>query len=228
MNRKANSFVRKFLIIAGSFLLMLSIYVWFINRDTANMTIRQKILRAFYPILIRIAGANKTIRANLEAKPSVSFYSLEAKDIHGNRIPFSRFKGKKVLLVNTASDCGFTPQYNALQKLYEKEKNRLEILAFPSNDYKQQEKGSNEAIATFCSGNYGVTFMLMDKIITKKISGQHAVYQWLTHADQNGWNEEPPSWNFSKYLINEEGQLTYYFDPAVSPLDEAVRAGLNQ
>jgi len=99
----------------------------------------------------------------------------------------------------------------------------LEIIAFPANDFKEQEKGPDEAIAAFCSINYGVSFPLVKKSIVIKGVAQHPVFRWLTDKGLNGWNDKPPSWNFAKYLVNEEGVLTHYFEPAVSPLSDAVR-----
>jgi glutathione peroxidase len=142
-------------------------------------------------------------------------------------LPFSNLRDKKILLVNTASNCGYTNQYSELQQLYQEHKASLIVLAFPSNDFKEQEKGSDEAIARFCQVNFGVSFPLAKKSIVKKGTGQNKVFEWLTHKNLNGWNEKEPTWNFSKYLVNEEGILTHYFDPAVSPLDPAVLNAIN-
>jgi glutathione peroxidase len=127
-----------------------------------------------------------------------------------------------VLLVNTASNCGFTNQYDDLQKLHEQFPNELVILGFPANDFKEQEKGNDEEIAQFCKINFGVTFQLMKKSSVVKAPDQNEVFRWLTDSTKNGWNSKQPSWNFSKYLINEEGVLINYFDPSVSPLSEEV------
>jgi glutathione peroxidase len=127
-----------------------------------------------------------------------------------------------VLLVNTASNCGYTPQYAELQKLYQASKEELEIIAIPANDFKEQEKGTDEEIATFCSINYGVSFPIAKKGTVIKQPNQHPVFRWLSTKTLNGWNEKTPSWNFAKYLVNEEGVLTHYFEPAVSPLSEEV------
>ena len=126
------------------------------------------------------------------------------------------------MIVNTASNCGYTNQYAELQKLYEHSREDLTIIAFPANDFKEQEKGSNEEIAQFCKINYGVSFPLAKKSSVVKGANQNKVFEWLTHKELNGWNDKQPSWNFSKYLIDEEGNLTHYFDPAVSPLSEQV------
>jgi len=127
-----------------------------------------------------------------------------------------------VLIVNTASNCGYTNQYQELQKLYDQYKEKLIVLAFPSNDFKEQEKGNDEEIAAFCQVNFGVSFPLAKKTVVVKAPDQNKVYEWLTRKELNGWNDQQPTWNFSKYLIDEKGQLSHYFDPAVSPLSEDV------
>jgi glutathione peroxidase len=132
------------------------------------------------------------------------------------------YKGKKLMLVNTASDCGYTNQYEDLQKLYQQFNNQLEIIAFPANDFKEQEKGSDSDIAQFCKVNFGVTFPLAKKSVVVKSNDQNNIFKWLTNKAKNGWNEKAPSWNFSKYLIDEQGTLTHYFDPSVSPLSDVV------
>jgi glutathione peroxidase len=228
MNRKVFSVVKKSAFILVGFTGILLIYVFIDNGNNKDMTFRQKILKTFYPFLMKIGSSNKTIISNTQTEPPVSFYTLEATSILGDSFHFEQLKGKKVLIVNTASDCGYTPQYEELQQLYEKHKDQLEILAFPSNDYKQQEKGKNEDIAVFCKKNYGVSFPLMGKTVTKKTTNQYSVYQWLTNPNKNGWNKKAPKWNFSKYLINEKGQLTHYFDPSVSPKDEEFLRALDQ
>ena len=121
------------------------------------------------------------------------------------------------MLVNTASNCGYTAQYKELEELYEKYKNQLVIIGFPANDFKEQEKGSDEEIAQFCRVNYGISFPLSKKSVVIKSPEQNPVFRWLTDKSRNGWNDKPPTWNFSKYLVNEEGTLTHYFDPAIPP-----------
>ena len=159
--------------------------------------------------------------------PSAPFYNLSALLNNGSELPFDRLKGKKVLIVNTASNCGYTNQYTELQELYENQKEKLLVLAFPSNDFKEQEKGTDEEIAQFCQLNFGVTFPLAKKSVVIKGEGQNKVFEWLTHKELNGWNEQPPSWNFSKYLVDEQGILTHYFDPAVSPCDAEILKAIN-
>lgn len=161
-----------------------------------------------------------TAPANVKAK--VSFYTLSATLNDGNKLDFSTLKGKKVLIVNTASKCGFTPQYEGLESLYEKYKDRLVIIAFPANDFANQEKGSNEEIAQFCKKNYGVTFPIALKGGVIKNNEQQEVFKWLTDNGLNGWNDQAPQWNFSKYLISEDGRLLNYFPSKVNPLDSKI------
>lgn len=212
-------------------LVAIGVYVEIVNRNTKNMTYRQKLLKAFYPAFMRITkltGTNSDKVENKHVVAPVSFYTLSALKNDGSTFQFSEMKGKKVLLVNTASDCGYTNQYADLQQLYEKYKGKLEILGFPANDFKEQEKGTDEEIAEFCKVNFGVSFPLMQKSIVIKSSEQNPVFIWLTDAAKNGWNQKGPSWNFSKYLVNEEGVLTHYFDPSVSPLSEEMKKSIEK
>ncbi len=205
-------------------------YVFYINRHLTNMTPRQKILKAFYPALMwvnNITGSKSSALANKRAQPSISFYSLQATLNNGTSFNFSLLKGKKVLIVNTASDCGYTDQYAELEKLYQQYKGQLEILAFPANDFKEQEKGNDAAIAEFCKINYGISFPLMARSIVIKSGNQNPVFSWLTNPASNGWNNKAPGWNFSKYLVNDKGQLTHYFDSGVSPLSKEVINAIN-
>jgi len=219
----------------GFVLLLLCIafsgYVTIVNRDSKNMTVRQKILKAVYPLFAfwsKATGKNVTALSNSAAKPVIPFYTLRDTLNNGNEFDFTCLKGKKALLVNTASDCGFTPQYKDLQKLYEQYNDKVVVIGFPANDFKEQEKGSDEEIGQFCKANFGVTFPLMKKSTVVKSKEQNKVYSWLTHAAQNGWNNKPPSWNFSKYLVNEEGTLVNYFGPTVSPLSDEVLSAIKK
>ena len=152
---------------------------------------------------------------------SSNFYDLKAITIDGQEISFEQFKGKKVLIVNVASKCGYTYQYEGLQKLHELYGNKVAILGFPANDFLFQERGSNEEIAEFCESNYGVTFQMFEKITTKG-KKQSPVYHWLSNKELNGWNDQKPSWNFCKYLIDEDGKLVAFFDSKVKPLSEEI------
>jgi len=146
-----------------------------------------------------------------------SFYDFTVKDIRGEDFPLSQLKGKKVLVVNTASKCGFTPQYEGLQELYEKYGgDDFMIIGFPANNFGKQEPGSDEEIANFCQINYGVSFPMMSKISVKG-DDQHPLYLWLTSENKNGVEDSKVSWNFQKYMIDEEGQLVGHFAPTVKP-----------
>ncbi|MFC4874244.1 glutathione peroxidase [Negadavirga shengliensis] len=150
-----------------------------------------------------------------------SFYDFKMKDIEGNEVDFTQFKGQKVLIVNVASKCGYTPQYEDLQKLNEKHGDKVTILGFPANNFGGQEPGSNEDIKRFCSENYGVTFPMFEKISVKGVD-KHPLYRWLSDKNLNGWNNTEPSWNFCKYLVDEEGNLVKFFPSSVNPMDEEI------
>jgi glutathione peroxidase len=186
------------------------------------MTIKQKVLDTLYPLFMRItrlAGKNTNILRNRESvAPKKSIYELAFRTLSGEEIPLSRFKGQKILFVNTASECGYTAQYAELQELHLRSGSKVAVLGFPANDFGAQEKGSNEEIGQFCTRNFGATFPLAQKSVVIRGNGQNPVYRWLTDKQQNGWNDHAPTWNFSKYLVNEEGVLTHYFDPSISPL----------
>lgn len=184
-----------------------------------------------YPMLMglqkKIAG-QKILHNQQKMPANVPLHTLEVQLNNGQRLPLHTFRGKKLLLVNTASDCGYTPQYSELQSLYEQYKEKLVVIGFPANDFKQQEKGGDADIAQFCSVNFGVQFPLAKKSVVVKNEAQNEVFRWLTDAAENGWNNKAPEWNFSKYLVNEQGVLTHYFPPAVSPLSsELVDAIVN-
>ncbi|HVK96872.1 MAG TPA: glutathione peroxidase [Flavisolibacter sp.] len=194
------------------------------------MTIRQRILKAIYPLFLYYKSKNtgkKVLTNDQLTRPNVSFYSLSTPLNGGTILPFEKLKGKKVLLVNTASDCGYTPQYEALQKLQEQFINQLVIIAFPSNDFQQQEKGTDGDIAVFCKTNYGINFPIAKKCIVRG-SDKNNVYKFLSESKFNGWNDQEPTWNFAKYLVDENGILLNYFDPSVSPLDSILISALKE
>lgn len=183
------------------------------------MTTKQQIIKFIYPALKRF-GFKSDMANNTSGKPScISFYDLSATTNKDQLISLKQYKGKKVLLVNTASDCGYTPQLAELQQLQEKYDKSLVVLGFPCNDFKEQEKGSDEDIATFCSVNFNVQFTLMKKSNVLKNRQPGQVFEWLTNEKQNGWNNNNPGWNFTKYLVNEQGILTHIFNTGISPLD---------
>ena len=188
------------------------------------MTFKQQLLKAFYPILTSLTNAmgknKKKLQSSIMAK--TSFYDLSVTLNNGKEIKLSEFKNKKVMLVNTASDCGYTRQYDDIQKLYETHKDTLVIIGFPANDFGEQEKADDNTIADFCKVNYGVTFPLAKKSGVIKNAQQNEVYQWLTDENKNGWNYVAPSWNFCKYLIDENGNLTNFFEASVEPMSKEV------
>lgn len=153
--------------------------------------------------------------------PSIYDYNIQIKDIDGNKIDFNKFKGKKLLLVNVASKCGFTPQYEDLQKLNEKYKEKLTIVGLPCNQFKDQEPGTNAEIKNFCSLNYGVTFLITEKIDVKG-ENQHPIYQWLTNKSKNGLKDSSVKWNFQKYLLDENGRLIDFYYSITKPLSDSI------
>jgi glutathione peroxidase len=195
------------------------------------MTTEQKIKKFLYPLILfysRLRKKNLLVLKNINRKtPSISFYSLKAVSNAGREISFDEFRGKKVMIVNVASSCGYTGQYDSLEKLYEEKKDKLIILGFPANDFNHQESASDEAIEKFCKINFGVTFPLFKKNSVLK-PHQTEVYKWLSDKGQNGWNDQQPIWNFSKYLINEHGMLTHFFGPVIEPQSKQIREALNQ
>lgn len=151
-----------------------------------------------------------------------SFYDCKVKDIDGKDFDLASLKGKKVLVVNTASKCGNTPQYEQLQELYEKYGDKdFTIIGFPANNFGQQEPGTNKEIEEFCTKNYGVTFQMMEKISVKG-DDIHPLYQWLTQKSKNGVLDSEVGWNFQKYLIDEKGNLVKMVAPKVKPDDEQI------
>lgn len=184
---------------------------------------RQSVLRYLYPIIVKASKSGKrgiVLKNDQKVAPKESFYEKKAVLNNGTHIDLSSLLGKKVLIVNTASNCGYTGQYAELQTLHEKMGDKLAIIAFPSNDFKEQEKGNDADIASFCQLNYGVTFPLAKKSVVLKNEGQEPVFKWLSSKEANGWCNHYPDWNFSKYIIDEQGMLTHYFGPSVSPLEK--------
>jgi glutathione peroxidase len=155
--------------------------------------------------------------------PAKTLHDFKAKTIDGTDFDFSTLKGKKVLIVNTASECGYTPQYEGLQKLYEKYKStgKFEIIGFPCNQFGGQEPGTAADIKVFCTKNYGVTFQMMEKIDVKG-DNQHAVYKWLTNKSENGVEDSEVRWNFNKYAIDENGKYVKHFGSGTEPMDESI------
>jgi glutathione peroxidase len=196
-----------------------------------TMTIQQKIRKFIYPLILlysRLRKKNSIILKNTARKaPLVSFYTLKAPSSAGKEISFEEFRGKKVMIVNVASNCGYTGQYDSLEKLYEGKKDKLVILGFPANNFNAQEPGTDQSIEQFCKINFGVSFPLFKKTSVLK-PDQAEVYKWLTEKAQNGWNDRQPQWNFSKYLIDENGILTHFFGPAITPENKEINDALKQ
>lgn len=154
--------------------------------------------------------------------PLNSFFDLSATDINGELVRLERFRGMKVMVVNTASECGYTPQYAQLQELYTTYKDRgFIILGFPSNDFGGQEPGTEKEIAAFCQKNFGVTFPMMSKVSTKG-KDQHAVYHWLADNTQNAVMDTEVQWNFHKYLVDRKGRLVMSLGSAIDPADHRI------
>ncbi|MDB5201966.1 MAG: Glutathione peroxidase [Ferruginibacter sp.] len=173
-----------------------------------------------------MAPSNNTVSMNAEPMPvTKSIYDFKVESLDGGKIDFSSFKGKKILVVNTASECGYTPQYKDLQALYEKYKDRLVIVGFPANNFGGQEPGTNTEIKTFCEKNYGVSFPMAAKISVKG-EDMAPIYQWLTHKDQNGVLDAEIKWNFNKFLIDENGHMVAYFPSKVTPMSEEITSKL--
>ncbi len=169
-----------------------------------------KTLLSISLLLIAFVSASQTI------------YDFKVTDIDGNEFNLASLKGKKVMIVNTASKCGLTPQYEELEKLYKTYKDsNFVIIGFPSNDFMSQEPGSNTEIKEFCSKNYGVSFPMMSKIEVKG-KDKHPLYQFLTEKSKNGYSDNAVKWNFQKYLINEEGKLVKVISPSTKPMDEEI------
>ena len=158
---------------------------------------------------------------------SNSIYDYSAISIEGDEIKFENYKGKKIIIINVASKCGYTYQYEGLQELNKKYKDKVVILGFPSNDFLWQEPGTNKEIKKFCSTTYGVDFQIFEKVSVKKNKKQHPVYTWLSNSELNGWNDKPPSWNFCKYLIDENGKLVHFFNASIKPGNQQILDFIN-
>ena len=174
-----------------------------------------------------IACGNEPIKAtqssnSINTMEPTDFYSLSAETIDGAEFSFEQLRGKRILIVNVASKCGYTPQYEQLQKLHEQYGgDDFVILGFPANDFGFQEPGSATDIKSFCSKNYGVTFQMMAKVKTNNSRG-HEVYQWLCNKSQNGSEDAKVSWNFNKFLIDENGQWIAHYESRMNPLSTEI------
>lgn len=178
-------------------------------------------IKLFFFLTLLTCNSNKSQHTNIINDMTPSIHNLSYKSINGETISLSKYKGKKILIVNTASECGYTPQYKQLQELYENFSDKLVVIGFPANDFGQQEPGSNEDIQSFCEKNYGVTFPLSEKV-TVKGDNTDPIFVWLTSKSKNGVMDVEVKWNFTKFLLDEEGRLLQSFESKVTPLDEAI------
>lgn len=156
-----------------------------------------------------------------------NLYDFKVKSLVGDKVvDLSKYKGKKVVILNVASKCGYTKQYADWEAFYKNHGDKVVVLGFPSNNFGGQEPGTSEEIATFCSKTYGVSFPMFEKV---EVVGDNKspIYQWLTTKDKNGWNDKAPTWNFCKYVINEKGELTDFFASKILPTDAEFLKAVN-
>jgi glutathione peroxidase len=160
--------------------------------------------------------SSKLSRSKRITSPTVSIYDFKINDLSGNEIDFTRFHGKPLLIVNTASKCAFTPQYAQLESLHEKHGDKIAVLGFPANNFMWQEPLGNSEIASFCQKNYGVSFKMFGKLSVKG-KDQHPLYQWLEAK-----TGKVPTWNFCKYLVSKDGREVKFFPSRTTPLDNSI------
>lgn len=167
----------------------------------------------------------KAVLVSMLFSLAMSIYDFKVSSLEGGEIDFSKFKGKKILVVNTASKCGYTPQYEELQQLHEKYKSKLVIVGFPANNFGGQEPGSNDEIQEFCKRNYGVNFLMAEKV---SVVGDdiHPLFKYLTDEAKKMGVEKPIGWNFTKFLIDEKGKLVKVFPSKVKPMSEEITSYL--
>ena len=180
-----------------------------------NIFIKYKITLMAILILPLFGNSQKNVNS------STSLYDISINNIEGKEIDFNMYKGKKILFVNVASECGFTGQYKELQELYEKYKDKLVVIGLPCNQFGGQEPGTASQIQTFCEKNYGVEFLISEKIDVKG-NGQHPLYAWLTKKELNGKKSSSVKWNFQKYLVDENGQLIDYYFSITNPMSSKI------
>jgi glutathione peroxidase len=183
-------------------------------------------LTALFVLIIGIAAfalnsyTSKIIARPMDNMPTdstrTSLYNFTVNTLDGTAVSLEKYRGKTIVVLNVASECGYTPQYADWEKFYNDNKEEVVVLGFPCNDFGGQEPGSAAEIGAFCQKNYGVTFPMFEKVAVKG-AAKSPLYQWLTDPAQNGWNSQEPSWNFCKYLINEKGELTHFFASKVKP-----------
>lgn len=194
------------------------------------MTPRQRILKALYPLIMlkgKLFPSKADVQKNtLQVQPLTSIFDVEFVLNNGTTISLKKYKGQKIVIVNTASDCGYTGQYDDLESVFTEYKGKVMMLAFPANDFQNQETATNDTIAQFCRMNYGISFPIAQKAIVVKGLTQHPIFQWLSSKEKNGWCNQAPIWNFCKYVINEQGILTHFFSQNVSPTSKVFLESL--
>ena len=172
-----------------------------------------------------IAEDNSSSIGRKKSNGMVNVFEFKIRNIFGEELTLEKFKGKKILIVNVASYCGYTSQYKDLQILQDLHGDKVQVIAFPCNDFGFQEPNANEEIAEFCENNYGIKFPIMGKVNIKR-SPVHPLYNYLSDSSLNGWNDSKPKWNFYKYLIDEEGNLLNLFSSGTSPLSPMITDAL--
>ncbi len=190
----------------------------FFYRLKFNLRFMQKL---FYLSLAGLVSLACVLKNDDKMEKENSIHSYSFVSLNGDTIELNTFKGKKILFVNVASKCGFTPQYEGLQELHDKYKDKLVILGFPCNQFGEQEKGSSDEIQSFCKKNYGVEFLMSEKIDVKGVN-QHPIYKWLTSKELNGKNSTSVKWNFQKYLVDEDGIWIDYWYSLTKPKSSKI------
>ncbi len=178
-------------------------------------------------VMITLLTIFSSCSSKQKVKPSFSIYDIKVTGLEGKPINLGDYKGKKILFVNVASKCGFTGQYKELQELYDTYKENLMIIGAPCNQFGSQESGTEEEIKTFCQRNYGVSFVMTEKLDVKG-ANQHPLYAWLTNKDINGNTSTTVKWNFQKYLIDEEGMFVDYYYSTTNPLSKKITKHLTK
>ena len=180
-----------------------------------------KKIKIFTVVLILASIFQSCAQEKKNTLKPTNMYNFAINSLTGEKIDLNQFKGKKILFVNVASECGFTPQYKDLQKLHETYKNKLVVIGLPCNQFGNQEPGSATQIKSFCEKNYGVDFLITEKIDVKG-ENQHPLYAWLTQKEKNGLMDSSVKWNFQKYLVDENGKLIDVFYSITTPLSEKI------
>jgi glutathione peroxidase len=184
-----------------------------------------KLLALGIALLYNTANTNNSSTKNDGPVTQKSIYDFKVESLSGGTIDFAKFKGKKILIVNTASKCGFTPQYEGLEELYKKYQDKLVIVGFPANNFGGQEPGTNTEIVEFCKKNYGVTFPMAAKISVKG-DDTAPIYKWLCSKSENGVLDATITWNFNKFLLDENGNIIAKFDSKVTPMSDELTSKL--